>query len=53
MNSTTNGRDEDEEEILADEISDEALEAAAGTESEKAGNYTICLCTYMNICRSW
>jgi hypothetical protein len=27
MNSTTNGRDEDEKEILADEISDEALDA--------------------------
>jgi len=38
----------DEEEILNYEVSDEALEAAAGT--EKAGAYTIAFCSGLDTC---
>jgi len=40
MNDTTIHLDQSDEEILAFEISDEALEAAAGTGKEKAGLWT-------------
>jgi hypothetical protein len=36
------------EEILADEISDEALETAAG--SGKVGHYTLYFCTALDLC---
>ena len=45
--TTTIGRDRPEDEILTYEVSDEALEAAAG--SKQAGNYTLA-CTYFNFC---
>jgi methylase of polypeptide subunit release factors len=38
----------DEEEILAFDVSDEALEIAAGTASDKA-NFTFGVCTYQQI----
>ena len=41
MNGTTIGRDHAEEQMLAYEISDEALESAAGTAREKAKNMTL------------
>jgi hypothetical protein len=39
-----------EEEMLACEVSDEALETAAGAGSEKAGNYTLYFCTALDLC---
>jgi hypothetical protein len=55
MSGTTFSLDQADDEVLNYEISDEALETAAGTGTgkEEAGNYTICFCTYSHICRSW
>ena len=50
MSDTTTGPDQTEEEMLAYEVSDEALEAATGTGNEKAGNYTLYYCTALNLC---
>ena len=46
----TIGRDRPEEEILSYEVSDEALETAAGTGKEKAGNYTLLFCSGLTEC---
>ena len=46
----TIGRDRLEEEMLTYEVSDEALETAAGTGSKQAGNYTLLYCTYLHMC---
>jgi hypothetical protein len=48
--TTTIGLDRLEEVILTYEVSDEALETAAGTGSEKAGNYTLYFCTALHMC---
>jgi hypothetical protein len=55
MSGTTFSLDQADEEVLNYEISDEALETAAGTGTgkEEARNYTICFCTYSHMCRSW
>jgi hypothetical protein len=45
--TTTIGRDPSEEEILTYEVSDEALETAAG--SKEVGNYSLA-CTYFYFC---
>ena len=45
--TTTIGRDPSEEEILTYEVSDEALEIAAG--SKEVGNYSLA-CTYFYFC---
>jgi hypothetical protein len=50
MSDTTIKLDQAEEEILAYEISDEALEAAAGTVKEKAANYTLGACSGLSVC---
>ena len=50
MSDTSIGLDQTEEEMLAYEVSDEALETAAGTGSEKAGNYTLYYCTALHLC---
>jgi hypothetical protein len=50
MNDITIGLDQTEEEILTYEVSDEALEATAGTRKEKAGNYTFGACTGLSVC---
>ena len=50
MSDTGIGLDETEEVMLAYEVSDEALEIAAGTGSEKAGNYTLYYCTALHLC---
>jgi hypothetical protein len=50
MSDTSIGLDQTEEEMLAYEVSDEALETAAGTGSKQVGNYTLYYCTYLNIC---
>ena len=46
----TIGRDRPEEEMLTYEVSDEALESAAGDESERAGKYSIAWCTFLTGC---
>ena len=43
MNSNTSNLDQTEQDILTNEVSDEALESAAGT--GKAGNFTFGACT--------
>jgi hypothetical protein len=48
MNDITIGQTE--EEILAFEVSDEALEASAGTGKEKA-DYTLGACTGLSVCQ--
>jgi hypothetical protein len=50
MSDTSIGLDQTEEEMLAHEVSDEALETAAGMGSEKAGNYTLYYCTALHLC---
>jgi hypothetical protein len=51
MNDTTTiGLDRPEEEILTYEVSDEALESAAGDENERAGKYSIAWCTFLTGC---
>jgi len=49
MSGTTIGLDQTEVELLAYEVSDEALETAAGTGSKQAGNYTL-VCTFFYYC---
>jgi hypothetical protein len=44
--------DQREEEILACEVCDEALEAAAGTVTEKAGAFTLSFCSGLDSCPS-
>jgi hypothetical protein len=48
--SDTTRFDQIEEEILSYEVSDEALETAAGTGKEKAGNYTLGFCSGLSVC---
>ena len=48
MTSATMGLEQTEQDILAFEISDEALEAAAGT--EQAANYTLAACSGLSVC---
>lgn len=48
MSDTTIGLDQIEEEMLAYEVSDTALETAAGT--ARAGNYTLFFCTALDMC---
>ncbi len=42
--------DQREEETLTFEVSDEALEAAAGTVKEKAGAFTLAFCSGLDTC---
>ena len=49
MTETTMGIEQTEE-IFAFEVSDEALETAAGTGKEKAGNYTLGFCSGLSVC---
>ena len=41
-----------EEESLSFEVSDEALEAAAGSVKEKAGAFTLAFCSGLDTCPS-
>ena len=50
MNNTTMEREQIEEEILAFEVSDEALEATAGAVREKAAAYTLGACSGFSVC---
>lgn len=49
MKSTIMGLEMTEEEILAFEVSDEALESAAGSAKEKA-NFTLGACSGLSVC---
>jgi len=42
--------DQREEDILTFEVSDEALEAAAGMMKEKAGAFTLAFCSGLDTC---
>ena len=44
--------DHREEDVLICEISDEALEAAAGTTKDKAGSFTLSFCSGLDTCPS-
>lgn len=48
MNDTT--IDQIEEEILSYEVSDEALEVAAGSVKDKAGSFTLAFCSGLDTC---
>jgi hypothetical protein len=48
MSDVTTGFDRIDEEVLSYNVSDEALEAAAG--KEKAGSYTLGFCTGLSAC---
>jgi hypothetical protein len=48
----TNNYIQREEEILSFEVSDEALEAAAGSVKEKAGAFTLAFCSGLDTCPS-
>jgi len=48
MNNTTTDLGQAEEAILTCEVSDEALETAAG--QDKAGNYTLAYCSGLSVC---
>ena len=50
MSDTTIGLDEIGEEFLTYEVSDEALETAAGSGEQKAGHYTLGFCTGLSAC---
>jgi hypothetical protein len=41
-----------EEDVLSFEVSDEALEAAAGSVKEKAGAFTLAFCSGLDTCPS-
>jgi hypothetical protein len=43
---------EREEDIFSFEVSDEALEAAAGSVKEKAGAFTLAFCSGLDTCPS-
>jgi len=51
---TTMLLEQNEEEILAlGEVTDEALEAAAGALDDNAANYTLGSCTGISVCPGW
>lgn len=52
MKNITVGVEQIEEEILAFEVSDEALEIAAGSAKEQA-NYTLGACSGLSVCPGW
>jgi hypothetical protein len=51
MNPIIVQMDQKEEQILSFEVSDEVLESAGAT--EMAPPYTVALCTWLLVCRSW
>jgi hypothetical protein len=50
MTQTTMGREQAEQEFLVFEVSDEELEAAAGSVSARAENYTLAACSGLSVC---
>ena len=53
MKATTNLEQNDEEILALGEVTDEALEAAAGTMDENAASYTLGSCTGISVCPGW
>ena len=49
MKNATTGFETSEDDVLAFEVADEALEIAAGTEKERA-NYTLGACSGLSVC---
>jgi hypothetical protein len=49
-NTVMNDIEQIEVEILSYEVSDEALEAAAGTTKDKAGSFTLSFCSGLDTC---
>lgn len=50
MNDSTIRSERTEEEFLTYDVSDEALEAAAGTAKDKAGSLTLAFCSGLDTC---
>ena len=50
MNHNTIELNQIEEETLIYEVPDEAVESAAGTGREKAGNFTLGACSGLSVC---
>jgi hypothetical protein len=50
MTKITIRNEQTEQEVPAFEVSDEVLEAAAGTVREKAANYTLAACSGLSVC---
>ena len=50
MNDKTIGLDQTEEEVLTYEVSDEAIETAAGMEKWKAEAHTMAFCSGLSTC---
>jgi hypothetical protein len=50
MTKITIRNEQTEQEVPAFEVSDEALEASAGTVGETAANYTLGSCTGLSVC---
>ena len=50
MTGTTMEIELTEQEVLTFDVSDEALEAAAGTAREKVANYTLAACSGLAVC---
>jgi len=50
MNNSTIRLDQVEEEFVAFEVADEALEAAAGMAKERAGSLTLAFCSGLDTC---
>jgi hypothetical protein len=50
MTDTTKGLDQFEADILSYEVSDEAIELAAGMGKEKAGAMTLAFCSGLDTC---
>ena len=50
MSDVIREREQSKEITLVETISDEALEAAAGAGSDRAGHYTLFYCTALDLC---
>ena len=50
MNDTIIGFDQADEEILASEVSDEALETAASISDHRVANFTLAFCSGLSTC---
>jgi hypothetical protein len=44
---------ESQEDMLACDVSDEALESAGGADQKTAANYTLGACTGISVCPGW
>jgi len=53
MKTTTNLEQKEEELFALGEVTDEALEAAAGAMDDNAASYTLGSCTGLSVCPGW